>query len=357
MTLRGVTSTAMNIALRQFELPTSRPFTTSRATVTRQRTLIVSLEQGGMFGFGEAPEAAYYGASIERMLEAIEQVRPTLENVRLDDPTELWAELPWPRGGTDSDPQASAVSFARCAVDCAAHDLWGKLRGRPVWKLWGLDLSDAPPSDYTIGIDSLENRIAHLRERADWPIFKIKLGIDDDLQHVRALRAESDSVFRVDANCAWEVEETLHKAEALRELGVEYVEQPLPPQRDDDMPRLMRESALPLIADESCQVEADVDRCAGRFHGVNVKLVKCGGLTPARRMLARAEELGLRTMVGCFTESTVGISAVAQLLPLVDYADVDGAALLAEDVADGVAVVGGEVRFPEANGCGVQMLR
>jgi L-alanine-DL-glutamate epimerase-like enolase superfamily enzyme len=139
----------------------------------------------------------------------------------------------------------------------------------------------------------------------------------------------------------------------MRDLGVEFIEQPLPAEKIDEMPRLYRESALPLVADESCLVEEDVARCAGKFHGVNIKLTKCGGLTPARRMIAEARSLGLKVMVGCMTESTVGISAIAQLLPLIDYVDMDGAVLLAADVAEGVQVDRGAAKFPATPGCGV----
>jgi L-Ala-D/L-Glu epimerase len=163
-------------------------------------------------------------------------------------------------------------------------------------------------------------------------------------------------VFRVDANCGWTRDQTLRFAPALRDLGVEFIEQPLPADRWEDMRRVCAEGALPVIADESCLTEEDVERCQGHFHGVNIKLVKCGGLTPARRMIARARELRLQVMVGCMTESTVGISAIAQLLPLLDYVDMDGAALLAEDIATGVTVERGICRYPQRPGCGVELI-
>jgi L-alanine-DL-glutamate epimerase-like enolase superfamily enzyme len=170
------------------------------------------------------------------------------------------------------------------------------------------------------------------------------------------LRQHTDAVFRVDANCGWGAEETIRNSVALKELGVEFIEQPLPPDDWEGMQEVYLNSALAAIADESCQQEPDVDRCRGFFHGVNVKLVKCGGLTPARRMIARAKQLGLKTMVGCMTETSVGISAIAQLLPMLDYVDMDGALLLAEDVATGVTIERGRVRFPDENGCGVRLL-
>jgi len=225
-----------------------------------------------------------------------------------------------------------------------------------VWKLWGLSLENLPVTDYTIGIDSIEVMVGKMREFPGWPVYKIKLGTPEDIEIVRALRRHTDAVFRVDANGAWGVAEAIRNSAALKELGVEFIEQPLPPEDWEGMKEVFAKSALPLIADESCQQEPDVDRCRHLFHGVNVKLVKCGGLTPARRMIARAKELGLKTMVGCMTETSVGISAIAQLLPMLDYADMDGALLLAEDVATGVTIDRGRVHFPHENGCGVRLI-
>ena len=239
-------------------------------------------------------------------------------------------------------------------MDTAAHDLWGKLRGEPVWKLWGLDAARAPASDYTIGIDSLDVMAAKLREFPGFTVYKIKLGTPDDIEIIRSLRRETQAAFRVDANGAWTAEETVANSRAMAPLGVELIEQPLAPDDWAGMERAFVRSALPLVADESCRVEADVDRCAGCFHGINIKLSKCGGLTPARRMIARARQLGLRVMVGCFTESTVAISAAAQLLPLVDYADLDGALLLENDIATGVRIEQGRVVYPQTAGCGAE---
>ncbi len=199
--------------------------------------------------------------------------------------------------------------------------------------------------------------VAKLNEKPDWPVYKIKLGTPDDLEIVRQLREQTDAVFRVDANGAWSVEETLRNAEAMKPLGVQFIEQPLAADNIDGMETIYRESALPVIADESCLVPADVVSCHKRFHGINIKLCKCGGLTPARRMIDHARDLEMQVMVGCMTESTVGISAIAQLLPLLDYVDMDGAVLLAEDIATGVTVVRGQCHFPDENGNGVQLIK
>jgi L-alanine-DL-glutamate epimerase-like enolase superfamily enzyme len=161
-------------------------------------------------------------------------------------------------------------------------------------------------------------------------------------------------VFRIDANTAWTAGQTIENSKALATLGVEFLEQPLPAEDWDGMAEVFQESALPVIADESCIVELDVDHCHGFFHGINVKLTKCGGLTPGRRMIQRAKALGMKTMVGCMTESSVGISAIAQLLPMLDYVDMDGAVLLDRDVATGIRLDKGVVVYPEENGTGVR---
>jgi L-alanine-DL-glutamate epimerase-like enolase superfamily enzyme len=338
----------MKLTLHRFDLPLRHVFTIARGSTEVSRTMIVELEQDGVRGYGEAGENRYYGASFENMSAALEAVRPRLESSSLHDPTALWEQL---------RPQLAANTFAQCALDIAVHDLWGKLCGQPVWKLWGLSIDDVPVTDYTIGIDTIEVMVAKMEEFAGWPVYKIKLGTPNDIEIVRELRKHTDAAFRVDANCAWTAEEAIRNSIALAPLGVEFIEQPLAPDDWQGMTAVRERSALPVIADESCQREPDVDRCRDYFHGVNVKLVKCGGLTPARRMLLRARELGLKTMVGCMTESSVGISAIAQLLPLLDYVDMDGALLLAEDAASGVTIERGRIRFPDENGCGVRLLQ
>ncbi len=338
----------MRLTLRPFDLPLRHVFAISRGATHVCRTLIVELEQDGVSGYGEAGENPFYGATMENLQASLAQVRPHLEASNLADPADLWERL---------RPALQTSTFAQCALDLAAWDLWGKLRGQPLWKLWGLRIDGPlPVTDYTIGIDTIDVMVRKMQEFPGWPVYKIKLGTANDLAIVRELRRHTDAVFRVDANCAWDTQTAIRLSGPLKDLGVEFIEQPLPPDRWDDMREVVRRSALPIIADESCGVESDVERCHGCFHGVNVKLVKCGGLTPARRMLDRARQLGLKTMVGCMTESSVGISAIAQLLPLLDYVDMDGALLLARDAATGVRIDRGRVLYPEEPGCGVRLL-
>jgi L-alanine-DL-glutamate epimerase-like enolase superfamily enzyme len=336
----------MQVRFYEFDLPLRHVFTISRESTSVQKSLIVALEHDGLTGYGEATTNPYYGATIENMVAALENVRSQVEQWSPADPAEFWDVL---------QPALADQPFAHCALDQAAHDLWGKKLAKPVYELWGLSADNMPLTDYTIGIDEIDVMVAKLQEFPGWPIYKIKLGTSHDLEIIRQLRRHTDAVFRVDANCGWDLDEALRNAQALKALNVEFIEQPLPSDQWEAMGQLHKQSALPIIADESCITPSDVERCAGYFHGVNIKLVKCGGLTPARRMIQRARQLGLKTMVGCMTESSVGISAIAQLLPLLDYVDMDGALLLAEDIASGVTIERGLCRFPAVNGCGVQL--
>ncbi len=337
----------IEILFHEFQLPLRDTFTISRSSIDHQPTLIVELRQGGHSGFGEATTNAYYGVSCASLRAAIEPLLAGIAGYQFRDPQTFW---------NDFVCRITDSKFAQCALDEAAHDLWGKIEGAPVHRLWGLNTSRIPPSNFTIGIDSIEVMIRKLQDNVSWPIYKIKLGTADDLEIIKRLREHTSAVFRVDANCGWTVAQTIELATELERLGVEYIEQPLPADLWQGMSEVYRESALPIIADESCQVLGDVDRCAGHFHGINIKLMKCGGLTPARQMIARARELGLKVMVGCMVESSVGISAIAQLLPLLDYVDMDGAALLSRDIAAGVVVERGICHYPEVNGNGVSLL-
>lgn len=337
----------MKLKFHPFELELKHTFTTSHGSRNTQPSLVVELQDGKLSGYGEAAATSYYGVSVERMMSSLESIRPLIEGNGHLCPEDFWALCA---------PHLLTAPFALCALDMAMHDLYGKKQGLPLYKYWDLSIGQLPLSNYTIGLDTIENMLQKIRE-CPWPLYKIKLGskggIEEDISIIRELRKYTDALFRVDANCAWTAGETITVSEALKELKVEFIEQPLPATQLADMKRVYAHTALPLIADESCIQEKDVDRCHAHFHGINIKLTKCGGLTPARRMIDRAIKLGMQVMVGCMTESSVGISAIAQLLPLLDYVDMDGALLLKKDIAEGVTIKDGMVCFPERNGTGV----
>ncbi|AVR45753.1 dipeptide epimerase [Christiangramia fulva] len=335
----------MKLELKKYVLQLKHTFTISRESHDTQDTLIACLNLNDETGYGEATSNPYYKITVESMKSEIEEIRDEIENFDFETPAKFHVFL----------VSKGLSNFSICALDLAAHDLYGKLQGKPLYKIWNTDNSKYPVSNFTIGLDSIEKMVAKMKEQP-WPIYKIKLGTDHDLEIVKELRKHTNSKFRVDANCGWTADQAIKNSKILKELGVEFIEQPLTADDFKGLKKLQENSALPIIADESCIVEEDVDKCVGYFDGINIKLTKCGGLTPALRMIKNAKSQGLKVMVGCMTESSVGISAIAQLLPQLDYVDMDGALLLKNDIATGVNILeDGKVIFPEENGSGVRL--
>ncbi len=336
----------MKLTLYPFELKFRHTFTISRKSKDVQPLLVAKLEQDGLSGLGETADNAYYKMTVPRLMEAIEQHRSFIENYTLHTPAAFWQDM---------YPLLQENMFALCALDIAAWDLYAKQQQKKLYEVWGLDVSHNPLTDYTIGIDTIANMVKKLLE-FPWPVYKIKLGTKEDIAIIRELRQHTTAVFRVDANCAWGVEETLRNAIALKELGVEFIEQPMAAADKEGMKQVYEKVVLPVIADESCIVEQDVAQCQGYFHGINIKLTKCGGITPALRMIAEAKRMGMKVMTGSMNESTVGTSAVAHLLPLLDYVDMDGPLLLAEDSADGIKMENGRIIYANRWGTGAELL-
>lgn len=339
----------MKMKLYRVSLPLAHKFTIARESITTQASLIVELEHEGVFGFGEVTENSFYGHTLDSVTASLKRITEILDEYIDHSPIELWPKM---RDAMDCD------MFALSAIDIAAHDLRGKRLGVPTWQDWGLEWTGIPQSSYTIGIDTIPKMIAKLQEQPGWSIYKIKLGTSKDLDVVTELRKHTDAVFRVDANCGWSASETIANSKVLADLGVEFIEQPLSIQTPErDKRRVYNESSLSIIADEDCQVSEDVQRCQGLYHGVNVKICKCGGLSPALRMLREARKLGMKTMVGCMIESSIGISGAAQLMPLMDYADLDGAVLLSDSPARGVSFKKGVVQLAKGPGTGAMLQR
>ena len=336
----------MKLILHEYNLKLKHTFTISRESIDFQPSLIVELQSEGYSGFGEATSNPYYHITVTMMRDRLEGLRPFIENIKNQSPDEVWDSIA---------PFLSSNMFALCALDMAYNDLYARKKGKKLYELWDFSTHNNPLTDYTIGIASIEKMVAKMKE-LPWPIYKIKLGTQEDIEIVTELRKHTDAIFRIDANCGWGVEETINNSLALKKLGVEFLEQPMKADNWEAHKEVYKHSALPIIADESCIIESDVAKCHNHFHGVNVKLVKCGGLTPGKRMLEQAKKLGLKTMVGCMTESTVGISAIAHLLPLLDYVDMDGALLLDQDIATGVTINFGKIDYPDGNGTGVSLL-
>lgn len=337
----------MKLQYRQINLPFQYPFTISGGrTKTHQPSLIVSLSIGPYSGYGEAPAITYYNITVEQMIEDIEKKKNFIEKFALTEPERYWHYL------HHLLPQNP---FLVCALDMACWDLFGQMKRQPLFKLWNTEWQNTPVTDYTIGIDSIENMVAKMQAKP-WPVYKIKVGTPDDIETITALRKHTQSVFRVDANAGWTLEEALIKIPLLKELGVEMVEQPLAKDNREGMKILYEKSPLPLFADESCVFENDVEKCQNHFHGINIKLTKCSGITPAIRMIKKARELNMKVMMGCMNESTIGSAAIAQFLPQLDYVDMDGPLLLSEDTATGIEYDFGKVSIAQKPGLGIEML-
>jgi L-alanine-DL-glutamate epimerase-like enolase superfamily enzyme len=336
----------MKINYKPYNLRFKHPFTISRGTKTHQPTLLVSLEHFGITGYGEAPAISYYDIPVEKMIADLESKKVFLEKFSFTDPERYWhyCHHLFPKN-----------SFLVCALDIAGWDLYGKIKRKKLHELWGLEYTGIPQTDFTIGIDSIGVMVDKMKEMP-WPIYKIKLGTPHDIEIITELRKHTTSLIRIDANAAWKADEALEKISAFKHLNVELVEQPLAKDDWDGMKFLFERSPLPLFADESCVAENDVEKCHRHFHGINIKLTKCSGITPARRMISKARELNMQVMVGSMNESTVGSAAVAHLLPLLDHVDMDGPLLLAEDIASGLTFREGNVMIGDKPGLGVTLL-
>jgi L-Ala-D/L-Glu epimerase len=335
----------MKVNYYTFNLPFRYPFTISRGTKTHQPTLIVELEHFGIKGYGEAPAIKYYDITVEQMIDELEKKKQFVEKFAFTEPERYWHYL---HHLLPNNP------FLVCALDIAAWDMFGKMKKKPLYQLWNLDISKNPITDYTIGIDTIDKMVEKMKEKP-WPIYKVKVGTDNDIEMVKALRQHTDSIIRVDANAGWTTEQALEKIPQLKELGVELIEQPLAQDNWEGMKILYERSSLPLFADESCALENEVEKCQDYFHGINIKLTKCSGITPARRMIKKARELNMQVMIGCMNETTIGTAAIAHLLPLLDHVDMDGPLLLAEDIATGINYDYGKISYSDEPGLGITL--
>lgn len=339
----------MRLEYEILELRTREPFHIARPSDPHgRRNVWVRLIDGdGVEGWGEAAATPFYGDTADTVAAILPTYARALEDVA--DPMAL------ERIEADVRVRAGRNPAARTAISAALHDLVGKRLGAPVWRLWGLDPAAAPWSSFTLGMAGPEETREKARQNAHRPVLKIKVGRDDDEGRLRAIREEAPAaLLYVDANTAWTTKEALGRMALLEEMGVAFVEQPLHPHDHDGLRLLRRRSRLPIVADESCETVADIPRLLGAVDGINIKLAKAGSLREAVRMVHVARAHGLLVMLGCMLQSTLGIAAAVQLAPLVDYLDLDGALLLADDPFDGPGMEeDGTIRFNETPGLGV----
>jgi L-Ala-D/L-Glu epimerase len=327
------------------ELRTKHPFIIARGGQSDYRTIWVRLRDAdGCEGWGEATPSRFYGETADTVLAALNTYAAALPS----DPFDLEeTERRW-------ESMLRINASARAALSAALHDLVGRRLGIPLYRFWGLDPAKAPRSTFTIGLDTPERIRLKVGEAAEYPILKIKLGTDRDVEILRTIRETTDKEIRVDANCGWTLKQAIAMLPVLQEFGVTVLEQPLPPSEIDGLAAISRRAAIPVVADESCRTAEDIPPLVGAVDGINIKLAKCGSLREALRMIAVARAHGLMVMVGCMIESSLGITAAAHFSPLVDIVDLDGAALLATDPFVGAGIDGGQVTLPDGPGLGVR---
>jgi len=335
----------LRLAFDVVTLHTRHPFIIARGGRSEYQVVWVRVSDGdGTEGWGEAYPSSYYGESLEGVQAALTRVAAKLP----DDPFDLEGAE---RRLVQLIPESAAT---RAALSVAYHDLVGKRLGVPVWKLWGLDAKDAPQSSFTIGIDEPEKMRQKVAEAAAYPVLKIKLGTERDEAILKTIRDATDKPIRVDANAGWDQAKALRMLPILKDYGVELLEQPLPPADLDGLGVVRAASDIPVVVDESCLVATDIPKLVGKADGINIKLAKCGSLREALRMIATARAHGMKVMVGCMIETSIAITAAAHFTPLVDFADLDGAALTVDDPFAGASIDGGQIRLPDGPGLGVR---
>ena len=339
---------ALKLVVEQCSITTRHPFVIARGSTNGyQRAWVRIVDGDGVEGWGEADPSSFYGETLETVLAAFQRLAPHMprDPFDLEAAEDRWRQVV-PKNGS-----------ARAALSAALHDLVGKRLGQPLWRLWGLDPKKAPLSSFTIGLDTAEKIRAKVGEAEQYPILKVKLGTDRDEEILKTIRDATDKPIRVDANAGWDVARAKQMIPVLKEFGVEFLEQPLVPDDLDGLAEVRKYATkhdLPVVVDESCLVAADIPRLAGRTDGINVKLAKCGSLREALRMIATARAHGMLVMVGCMIETSLGITAAAHFTPLVDAADLDGAALTVDDPFAGATIDGGQIRLPTEPGLGVR---
>jgi len=324
-----------------FVLELRHTFRLARGDSDSRRVLMVEIEHDGLVGRGEAAPIARYGQDAASAARAAE-----IMVARIGNPLPFDSEAA--RVAVDGEPAAEA------AIDMALRDLAGKRLGVPLYELMGIDPSSMPVTSFTIGMDTPEIVEQKVREAEGFAVLKVKMGSQDDHRVLETVRKVTDRPVRVDANEGWALEDALARLEWLQEMGVEFVEQPLPADQLAEMRELKKQSPLPLIADESVGRAEDIPRLADAFDGINIKLMKCGGLGEALRMIHVARAHGMKIMLGCMVESSLAVTAAAHIAPLVDFADLDGNLLIANDPFIGAEVREGKLVLPSEPGLGVR---
>jgi L-Ala-D/L-Glu epimerase / N-acetyl-D-glutamate racemase len=333
------------IEIKKRRLKLAHTWTISRNSSDYKDNVFVRIEKDGISGYGEAGPNVRYGEDWEKTTDRINKAKSIFENNDLWHFVDIKNEL---------DKTITDQSCAKCALDIALMDWIGKSMNMPLYKIWGLDKSKTPLTTLSIGIDTPEVIKQKVREAEKYPRLKIKVGKDNDEEVINAVRSVTDKILVVDANEGWKTKEVaLEKIKWLVGEGVEFIEQPMPSTMIEETRWLRDRVDVPIIADEAVKTAADIPLLSTAYDGINIKLMKAGGIQEAMRMIQMAKALNMKIMLGCMIESSIAISAAAHLSPLVDYADLDGNLLLAEDPFEGVKVDKGKLILNDKPGLGI----
>lgn len=345
--LSGGRSGRLNLRFFPYELQLRHAFNLARSQRTTTPGVQVEIEYDGLIGYGEASMPPYLGENVEsvtRFLSSLD-LSQFADPFRIEDIHEYM------------DSVAPDNRAAKASVDIALHDLLGKIMGQPWYKIWGLNPEKCPNTSFTIGIDKPDVVRKKVDEASPYKVIKVKMGLDNDKELVEIIRSKTDVPICVDANQGWSnKEKALEMCHWLAERNCLFVEQPMDKSAIDETAWLRERSPLPIIADEFLQRLPDVRRAAGAYDGINIKLMKSTGLHEAHKMATLARAMGMKVMLGCMTETSCAVTAAAQLAPMVDYADLDGNLLIANDRFDGIKIVNGQVTIPERPGIGVELI-
>ncbi len=334
----------MRLKFKPFTLELKHVFTVAVHSRTTTPAVLTEITYEGVTGYGEASMPPYLGESQASVMQFLSQ----LDLSQFTDPFQLECILDY------VDAIVPGNCAAKAAVDIALHDLVGKLLGKPWYQIWGFDANNTPDTTYTIGIDTPEIIQEKLQEAEPYNIIKVKLGRDNDREIIETIRDNTEKPLTIDANQGWTDKHlALEMIHWLNDRDCLLIEQPMPKGSIDDTAWLTENSPLPIIADEALQRLADVPKLRGVYSGINIKLMKCTGLREAHKMLILARSLGMQVMLGCMTETSCAVSAAAHLSPMVDWADLDGNLLIANDPYEGMKIVNGKITLPRRPGIGL----
>jgi len=334
----------LNLYFEPYELKLRHSFNLAKYSRTTTPGVQVRLEYDGLIGYGEASMPPYLGESVESVTNFLSQ----LDLSQFSDPFRIEDIHDY------MDQVAPDNRAAKASVDIALHDLLGKIMGQPWYKIWGLNPENAPDTSFTIGIDKADVVRQKVDEASPYNILKVKMGLDNDKELVEIIREKTDRPICVDANQGWsDKEKALEMIYWLAERNCLFVEQPMPKEMIEETAWLRERSPLPIIADEFLQRLPDVKRAYEAYDGINIKLMKSTGMHEAYKMAVLAKSMGMKVMLGCMTETSCAVSAASQLAPMVDWADLDGNLLIANDIFDGMKIINGKVTIPDRPGIGV----